>query len=74
MTRVPSAWSVETRADPVGQHRHQERGDGLDGLALGRLRIGLEQHPAAEQAFDTLADSYTGRGRFCRDTQTLLKH
>ena len=38
------------------------------------LAKGLEQHPAAEQAFDTLADSYTGRGRFCRDTQTLLKH
>jgi len=38
------------------------------------LAKGLEQHPAAEQAFDTLADSYTGQGRFCRDTQTLLKH
>ena len=38
------------------------------------LAKGLEQHPSAEQAFDTLADSYTGRGRFCRDTQTLLKH
>lgn len=38
------------------------------------LAKGLEQHPAAQQAFDTLADSYTGRGRFCRDTQTLLKH
>ena len=38
------------------------------------LEKGLEQHPSTEQAFDTLADSYTGRGRFCRDTQTLLKH
>lgn len=38
------------------------------------LEKGLEQHPSAEQAFDTLADSYTGKGRFCRDTQTLLKH
>ena len=38
------------------------------------LAKGLEQHPSAEQAFDSLADSYTGRGRFCRDTQTLLKH
>ena len=38
------------------------------------LAKGLEQHPSAEQAFDTLADSYTGQGRFCRDTQTLLKH
>jgi len=38
------------------------------------LAKGLEQHPSAEQAFDTLADSYTGQGRFCRDTQDLLKH
>jgi hypothetical protein len=38
------------------------------------LAKGLEQHPSTEQAFDTLADSYTGQGRFCRDTQTLLKH
>lgn len=38
------------------------------------LAKGLEQHPSAEQAFDTLADSYTGQGRFCRDTKTLLKH
>jgi hypothetical protein len=34
----------------------------------------LEQHPSAQLAFDTLADSYTGQGRFCRNTQTLLKH
>lgn len=38
------------------------------------LEKGLEQHPTAEQAFDSLADSYTGQGRFCRNTQTLLKH
>jgi hypothetical protein len=38
------------------------------------LAKGLEQHPPAEQAFDSLADSYTGQGRFCRDPQTLLKH
>jgi hypothetical protein len=38
------------------------------------LAKGLEQHLSAEQAFDTLADSYTGKGRFCRNTQTLLKH
>ncbi len=38
------------------------------------LEKGLEQHPAAEQAFNTLADSYTGQGRFCRNTQSLLKH
>jgi hypothetical protein len=38
------------------------------------LEKGLDQHPLAEQAFDNLADSYTGQGRFCRNTQTLLKH
>lgn len=38
------------------------------------LEKGLEQHPSAQLAFDTLADSYTGQGRFCRDTKSLLKH
>lgn len=38
------------------------------------LEKGLDQHPSAAQAFDNLADSYTGQGRFCRDTHTLLKH
>jgi len=38
------------------------------------LEKGLDQHPSAEQAFDTLADSYTGQGRFCRNTRQLLKH
>jgi len=38
------------------------------------LEKGLDQHPSAEQAFDTLADSYTGQGRFCRNTRHLLKH
>lgn len=38
------------------------------------LEKGLEQHPSAQRAFDSLADSYTGQGRFCRNTQTLLKH
>lgn len=38
------------------------------------LEKGLEQHPSAQLAFDTLADSYTGQGRFSRNTQTLLKH
>ena len=39
-----------------------------------RLEKGLDQHPVAEQAFDALADSYTGQGRFCRNTRHLLKH
>jgi len=38
------------------------------------LEKGLEQHPSAQRAFDTLADSYTGQGRFCRDIKSLLKH
>ncbi len=38
------------------------------------LERGLDQHPASEQAFDALADSYTGQGRFCRNTHHLLKH
>jgi len=38
------------------------------------LEKGLEQHPSASQAFDSLAECYTGQGRFCRDTPTLLKH
>jgi transposase len=38
------------------------------------LEKGLEQQPSAQLAFDSLADSYTGQGRFCRNTQTLLKH
>ena len=38
------------------------------------LEKGLDQHPSAQLAFDTLTDSYTGQGRFCRNIQTLLKH
>ncbi len=34
----------------------------------------LDQHPSAAQAFDALADTYTGHARFCRDTRDLLKH
>jgi len=38
------------------------------------LQKGLDAVPTPEQAFDALADSYTGRGRFSRPTHTLLKH
>ena len=38
------------------------------------LKKGLDGLPTPEQAFDSLADSYTGHGRFCRPTHTLLKH
>jgi len=38
------------------------------------LTKGLDGLPTPEQTFDSLADSYTGNGRFCRPTHTLLKH
>jgi hypothetical protein len=38
------------------------------------LKKGLDGLPTPEQTFDSLADSYTGHGRFCRPTHTLLKH
>lgn len=38
------------------------------------LEKGLDQLQAPELAFDELAESYTGAGRFCRDTRTLLTH
>lgn len=38
------------------------------------LQQGLEYAPLSEnQAFDALAEAYTGKGRFCRDTSTLLQ-
>ena len=39
-----------------------------------RIEKGLDQAQGSELAFDELADSYTGSGRFCRDTRTLLIH
>ncbi|MDQ2694544.1 MAG: IS21 family transposase, partial [Pseudomonadota bacterium] len=38
------------------------------------LEKGLDQLPSSEQAFDTLAESYTGGGRFCRPGRRLLSH
>jgi hypothetical protein len=38
------------------------------------LAKGLDQLPRAESAFDTLAASYTGQGRFYRDVGALLSH
>ena len=38
------------------------------------LKKGLDGLPTPEQAFDSLAASYTGHGRFCRPIHTLLKH
>jgi transposase len=38
------------------------------------LQQGLEYAPLPERvAFDRLAEAYTGKGRFCRDTSTLLQ-
>jgi len=38
------------------------------------LYQGVEYAPIPDQeAFDTLAQTYTGQGRFCRDTSTLLQ-
>ena len=38
------------------------------------LKKGLDQHSSTQLAFDSLADSYTGQGRYSRNTHTLLKH
>ncbi len=38
------------------------------------LEKGLDQSPWQESVFDTLADAYTGQGRFSRDTRKLLTH
>jgi hypothetical protein len=38
------------------------------------LERGLDAHGAAEATFDRLAETYTGAGRFCRDTRSLLVH
>ena len=38
------------------------------------LQQGLEYSPLPDQeAFDALTETYTGKGRFCRDTSTLLQ-
>ena len=38
------------------------------------LEKGLDQQALSEDSFDTLADSYTGGGRYSRDPASLLKH
>jgi len=38
------------------------------------LEKGLDQQRLTEDSFDTLADSYTGGGRYSRDPGQLLKH
>ncbi len=38
------------------------------------LQQGLEYAPLpVQEAFDALTETYTGNGRFCRDTSTLLQ-
>jgi transposase len=36
------------------------------------LQRGLDQLPCQEEAFDSLGEAYTGKGRFCRNLNTLL--
>jgi transposase len=36
------------------------------------LQRGLDQLPCREEAFDSLGEAYTGKGRFCRNLNTLL--
>ena len=38
------------------------------------LENGIDLDPSDEPAFDRLTETYTGRGRFCRDTTKLLTH
>jgi len=38
------------------------------------LEKGQDQLAGEERLFDALAESYTGQGRFCRDTGKLLSH
>ena len=38
------------------------------------LENGIDLDPCDEPAFDRLTDTYTRRGRFCRDTAKLLTH
>ena len=38
------------------------------------LERGLDAQAGPEAAFDRLAEAYTGSGRFCRDTRSLLVH
>ena len=38
------------------------------------LEKGLDQQDWAETGFDTLAECYTGAGKFSRDSSRLLKH
>lgn len=38
------------------------------------LEKGLDQQALTEDSFDSLADSYTGSGRYSRDPGRLLKH
>jgi transposase len=38
------------------------------------LQKGLDQQPDVQRAFDALSETYTGHGRFSRDTRKLLSH
>ncbi len=38
------------------------------------LKKGLDGQPSSQQVFDTLADCYTGQGRYSRELSKMLKH
>jgi hypothetical protein len=38
------------------------------------LKKGLDQLPQVDRAFDLLSETYTGSGRFCRNSASLLAH
>jgi hypothetical protein len=38
------------------------------------LKKGLDQLPQVDRAFDILSETYTGSGRFCRNSGSLLAH
>ena len=44
------------------------------GTVKSILKKGLDAQPNSNRAFDTLADCYTGQGKYSRDITRLLKH
>ena len=51
-------------------HYHKRRSQTVKSI----LEKGLDAAPSDESAFDALADCYTGKGRYSRNTRQLLKH
>ena len=51
-------------------HYHNPRYQAVKAI----LKKGLDAESSDESVFDALADCYTGKGRYSRDTRKLLKH